>query len=70
MIVYINDSKNNTRELLNLINSFIEVGGYKMNSKKKIQWPWSCEDHMPQYSGMPGSGSRSGLVGEQGRGSV
>ena len=36
------------------------------------QWeerPWSCEDYMPQYRGMPGAGSRSGgWVGEQGRG--
>ena len=32
--------------------------------------PWSCEDHMPQYRGMPGPGSRSGWVGEQGRGRV
>jgi hypothetical protein len=32
------------------------------------QWeerPWSCEDHMAQYRGMPGPGSKSGWVGEQ-----
>jgi hypothetical protein len=34
MIVYISDPKNSTRELLNLINSFIEVGGYKISSNK------------------------------------
>jgi hypothetical protein len=28
--------------------------------------PWYCEDHMPQYRGMPGSGSGSVWVGEQG----
>jgi hypothetical protein len=28
----------------------------------------SFQDHMPQYRGMPGPGSRSGWVGEQGRG--
>jgi hypothetical protein len=28
--------------------------------------PWSCEDSMPQYRGMPGPVSRSGWVGEQG----
>jgi hypothetical protein len=28
--------------------------------------PWSCEDHMAQYREMPGPGSRSGWVGEQG----
>ena len=27
--------------------------------------PWYCEDHMPQYRGMPGPGSRNGWVGEQ-----
>jgi hypothetical protein len=31
MIVYINDPKISTRELLNLINSFSEVAGYKVN---------------------------------------
>jgi hypothetical protein len=28
----------------------------------------SCEGSMPQYRGMPGPGSRSGWVGEQGEG--
>jgi hypothetical protein len=32
--------------------------------------PWYCEDHMPQYKGMPRPGSRSGWFGEQGRGIV
>jgi retron-type reverse transcriptase len=31
MIVYINDPKNSTSELLNLINNFSEVAGYKIN---------------------------------------
>jgi hypothetical protein len=31
MIVYISDPKYSTRELLNLINSFGEVAGYKIN---------------------------------------
>jgi hypothetical protein len=33
------------------------------------QWergPWSCEGSMPQYRGLPGPGSGSGWVGEQG----
>jgi hypothetical protein len=30
--------------------------------------PWSCEDYIPQYWRMPGPGSRSEWVGEQGRG--
>ena len=36
MIVYISDPKNSTRELLSLINSFNEVTGYKINSKKSM----------------------------------
>jgi hypothetical protein len=36
MIVYISDPKNYTRELLNLINSFSEVAGYKINSNKSM----------------------------------
>jgi hypothetical protein len=36
MIVYISDPKNSTRELLNLINSFGEVAGYKINSSKSM----------------------------------
>jgi hypothetical protein len=28
--------KNSTRELLNLINSFSEVAGYKVNSNKSV----------------------------------
>jgi hypothetical protein len=34
MIVYINDPKNFTRELLNLKNTFNAVAGYKINSNK------------------------------------
>jgi hypothetical protein len=36
MIVYISDPKNSTRELLNLINSFSVVAGYKINSNKSV----------------------------------
>jgi hypothetical protein len=36
MIVYINEPKNYTRELLNLINSFSAVPGYKINSNKSV----------------------------------
>jgi hypothetical protein len=38
MIVYTNDPKNSTRELLNLINSFSEVAGYKINSNKSMDF--------------------------------
>jgi hypothetical protein len=36
LIVYISDPKNSTKELLNLINSFNEVAGYKINSNKSV----------------------------------
>ena len=32
--------------------------------------PWSCEGSMSQCRGMPGPGSRSGSVGEQGEGGI
>jgi hypothetical protein len=36
MIVYISDPKKSIREHLNLINSFSEVAGYKINSNKSV----------------------------------
>jgi hypothetical protein len=36
MIVYISDPKNSTRKLLNLINRFSAVAGYKINSYKSM----------------------------------
>ena len=36
MIIYISDPKNFTRELLQLINIFSNVAGYKINSKKSV----------------------------------
>jgi hypothetical protein len=36
MIVYISDPKNSTRELLQLINNFRKVAGYKINSNKSV----------------------------------
>jgi hypothetical protein len=36
MIIYLSDPKNSTRELLNLINNFIKVDGYKINSNKSF----------------------------------
>ena len=36
MIVYISDPKDSTKELLQLINTFSNVAGYKINSKKSV----------------------------------
>jgi hypothetical protein len=43
MIVYKGDPKNSTRELLNLINSFSEVAGYKINSSKSMTFLYTKE---------------------------
>ncbi|KAL6038587.1 hypothetical protein STEG23_000500 [Scotinomys teguina] len=36
VIVYLSDPKNSTKELLQLINTFSNVAGYKVNSKKSV----------------------------------
>jgi hypothetical protein len=36
MIVYVNNSKYLSRELLQLINTFSKVSGYKINSEKSV----------------------------------
>jgi hypothetical protein len=36
MIIYMSDPKYSTRKLLNLINNFSEVAGYKINSSKSL----------------------------------
>jgi hypothetical protein len=41
MIVYLSDPKNSTRELLNLINKFSKVAGYKINSNKPVAFLYS-----------------------------
>ena len=40
MIVYIQDPKNTTRELLQLIYTFSDVAEYKSNSKKSVALPY------------------------------
>jgi hypothetical protein len=44
MIVYINDPKNSTRELLNLKNSFSEVAEYKSNSNKSMAFLYTKDE--------------------------
>jgi hypothetical protein len=36
MIVYISDTKNSTRQLLQLINNFSKMAGYKIHSNKLV----------------------------------
>ena len=41
MIVYLSDPKNSTRELLQLINNFSKVAGYKIYSSKSVAFLYS-----------------------------
>ena len=41
MIVYISDPQNSTRKLLQLINNFSKVTGYKINSNKSVAFPYT-----------------------------
>ena len=41
MIIYISDQKNSNRELLQLINTFSKVAGYKINSNKLVAFLYS-----------------------------
>ena len=44
MLIYISDPKNSTRELLNLINSFSGVAGYKINSNKSVAFLYTKDE--------------------------
>jgi hypothetical protein len=45
IIVYINYSKNSTRELLNLMNNFSKVAGYNITSNKSVAFLYSKDKH-------------------------
>jgi hypothetical protein len=40
MMVYINNPKNSTRKLLQLLNTFNKVGGYNINTQKSVAFLW------------------------------
>ena len=48
MIVYLSDPKYSTRELLNLINSFSAVAGYKINSNKSVAFLYTKDKQTEQ----------------------
>ena len=50
MIVYISDPKNYIRVLLNLINSFIEVARYKINSNKSVAFLYTKDKQAEKES--------------------
>jgi hypothetical protein len=45
MIIYIRDSKNSTRKLLNLVNSFSAVVEYLINSNKSVAFLYTKNKH-------------------------
>jgi hypothetical protein len=48
MIVYTSGPKKSTKELLNLINSFSEVAGYKINSNKSMAFLYTKNKQVEQ----------------------
>ena len=40
MILYIENPKNSTRKLLELINEYSKVAGYKINTQKSLAFPF------------------------------
>jgi hypothetical protein len=55
------------RELVFVVEYVTEFGLVGINVRRG---PWSCEYYMPQFREMPGPGSGSRWVGDQGRGRV
>jgi hypothetical protein len=51
MIVYTSNPKNSTRELLNLINSFSAVAGYKINSNKSVTFLYTKDKQAEKENG-------------------
>ena len=44
MITYINNYQNTTRDLLQMINNFSKVAGYKTNSNKSVDYLYSKDE--------------------------
>ena len=44
MILYIENPKDATRKLLELINDFGKVAGYKINAQKSIAFPYTNDE--------------------------
>jgi hypothetical protein len=41
MILYLKDPKNSTQKLLDTINSYSKVAGYKINFQKSLAFPYT-----------------------------
>jgi hypothetical protein len=46
MILYLKDPRNSTRKLLNTINSFNKVAGYKINLQKSVAFLYMNNEEM------------------------
>jgi hypothetical protein len=51
IIVYKSDPKNSTRKLLNQINRFSEVDGYKINLNKSVAFLYAKENRLRKKLG-------------------
>ena len=52
MVVYISDPKNSIRELLDLINNFSAVAGYKINSNKSVAFLYTKKERLRKKLGI------------------
>ena len=44
MVLYIENPKDATRKLLELINEFVRVAGYKINAQKSLVFPYTKDE--------------------------
>ena len=44
MILYIENTKDTTRKLLELINEYSKVSGYKINTQKSLAFLYTCNE--------------------------
>jgi hypothetical protein len=48
MILYLKDPKNSTQKLLNTINSFSNVAGYKINLQKSLAFLYTISEQIDE----------------------
>jgi hypothetical protein len=46
MMLYLKDPKNSTQKLLQTINSFSNVAGYKINLQNSVAFPYTNNEHI------------------------
>ena len=50
MILYLENPKDSTPELLELINKFSKVAGYKINIQKSVAFPYTSNETLEKES--------------------